>query len=87
MLLQDGCGLPRLTRRRTTSSTLADAPTTLPDPMTSPNPLPCEDEDESEDALLMGCSELRQAQQTGRFRDRAMDLKRFNRIDLPTGAP
>jgi phospholipase C len=53
------------------SAPRTDAPTTLPDPATNPNPLSCEDEEESEDALLMRRSELRQAQRTGRFRDRA----------------
>jgi hypothetical protein len=47
-----------------------DAPTTLPDPAPNPNPLQCGD-DEDEDVLLIRRSELRLAQRTGVYRDRA----------------
>jgi phospholipase C len=52
------------------STRRTDAPTRLPDPAINPNPLPCDDEAESEDTLLTKRSELRDAQRTGRFRDR-----------------
>jgi phospholipase C len=47
-----------------------DAPTPLPDPARNPSPLGCDDEDESEDELLRKRSELREAQKSGRFRER-----------------
>jgi hypothetical protein len=51
-----------------------DAPTTLPGPASNPSPLQCGDEDE--DVLLIQRSELRLAQRTGVYRDRAtVDFK------------
>ncbi len=50
-----------------------DAPTALPDPAVNPDPLPCEDEGESEDALLVKRSELREAQKSGRYRERSIE--------------
>jgi phospholipase C len=49
----------------------ADAPTALPDPARNPHPLPCDDEDESEDGLLSTRQELRRAQKTGRYSETA----------------
>ena len=46
-----------------------DAPTSLPDPAVNPNPLRCGDDDE--DTLLLQRSELRIAQRSGVYRDRA----------------
>ena len=46
-----------------------DAPTSLPEPATNPDPLDCE-ADEDEDVLLAKRSELRIAQKTGRYQER-----------------
>jgi phospholipase C len=48
-----------------------DAPLTLPDAATNPNPLPCDDEGESSDELQVKRSQLRRAQATGRLRERS----------------
>ena len=45
-----------------------DAPTAMPSPAVNPNPLGCEGD--SEDVLLKRRAELREAQRTGRFRER-----------------
>ncbi|HEY5748742.1 MAG TPA: alkaline phosphatase family protein [Chryseolinea sp.] len=57
------------------SSTLprTDAPTTLPEAAVNPNPLPCDDDDETEDTLLLKRSELRIARKSGRYKDRRVD--------------
>jgi phospholipase C len=47
-----------------------DAPATLPDAAVNPDPLRCEEDDESADALLARRSELRIAQRSGTFRER-----------------
>jgi phospholipase C len=47
-----------------------DAPATLPDAALNPNPLHCEEDDESADTLLAKRSELRIAQRSGTFRER-----------------
>jgi phospholipase C len=47
-----------------------DAPATLPGAAPNPDPLPCEEDDESADTLLAKRSELRIAQRSGRFRER-----------------
>jgi phospholipase C len=49
-----------------------DAPTTLPEPAVNPSPLHCGEDGENEaDVLLIRRSELRLAQRTGVFRERA----------------
>jgi len=71
-------GMSNLTERDKTANDLlhllsletprTDAPTTLPDPATNPNPLRCEEDDE--DTLLARRSELRIAQRRGVYRER-----------------
>jgi len=46
-----------------------DAPTTLPDAATNPHPLPCEEDDESVDELLIKRSELRIAREKGQYKE------------------
>jgi phospholipase C len=53
-----------------------DAPATLPPVAINPNPLSCEEDDEeTEDGLLLRRSELRMAQRAGIYRDR--ELRRY----------
>jgi phospholipase C len=53
------------------TSPRTDAPLTLPNPAQNPNPLSCDDENESADSLMIKRSELLDAQASGRYRDRS----------------
>jgi phospholipase C len=51
-----------------------DAPTTLAEPSTNPNPLSCEEDDEeTEDKLVARRSELRMAQRSGRYNEQHVE--------------
>jgi phospholipase C len=73
-------GMGHLTRRDEAAADLlrllqlaaprTDAPTVLPPVAVNPDPLPCDDEDDSVDGLLLKRSRLRIARRTGTYRDR-----------------
>lgn len=52
------------------ASPRTDAPTTLPDAAINPQPLNCEEDQETEDRLLLKRSELRIAREEGMYRER-----------------
>ncbi len=54
-----------------------DAPTRLPEPAANPHPLSCEeDDDQTEDALIVRRSELRMALRSGRYNEQPVDALR-----------
>jgi phospholipase C len=80
-------GMPSLTNRDKAASDFLhllslqdprpDTPTTLNEPATNPNPLPCEEDDaEMEDKLVARRSELRIAQRSGRYNEQPVEALR-----------
>jgi hypothetical protein len=60
-----------------------DAPATLPPVTVNPHPLACEEDDEqTEDGLLLRRSELRLAKRLGRYRDREVGAYRLARTQV-----
>ncbi len=75
-------GLGHLTQRDAAAADLlhlltlatprSDAPTTLPPVAVNPDPLPCDDEKDTADALLLKRSQLRLAREAGTWRERKL---------------
>lgn len=64
------------------SAPRTDTPTTLPSVAVNPNPLNCEEDEDSEDGLLLRRSELRIAKQREIYRDRAVGDYRLTRTHI-----
>ncbi len=59
-----------------------DAPTTLPDAATNPYPLPCEEDDDSDDELLIKRSQLRIARREGLYKEREIGEFKFTSTQI-----